>query len=247
MPTAHKPSEPLRAVITGASRGLGRAMALALAGAGYELVLAARDASALAAVADDIAAAGGRTQAHRLDVTVAAEVTAFAEHLNRTHGSIDLLINNAGIMGGECAFMEIEPALWERILAVNLTGPFLCCQALVPLLQPGGSIVNISSGAAVRTGFLNLAYGVSKAGLDRLTLGLAAELAPRRIACVSLSPPASNTETVRAIYRGQDISAWAALPELTAQALLRLLQLGPQRFSGQVLPVREFLHTHPGI
>ena len=98
-----------------------------------------------------------------------------------------------------------------------------------------------SSGAAVRTGFLNIPYGVSKAGLDRLTLGLGEELKAYGIACVSLSPSASATDTVRRMYPDQNIEAWTQPPEVAARALRALLEDDPMQYTGKVLSVREYL------
>ena len=109
--------------------------------------------------------------------------------------------------------------------------------------QSSGVIVNVTSGAAVRTGFLNIAYGVSKAGLDRLTLGLGAELKAYGIACISLSPPASATDTVRRMYSNQNIETWAQPPALTARALCALLENHPMQYTGQALSVREYLRS----
>jgi NAD(P)-dependent dehydrogenase (short-subunit alcohol dehydrogenase family) len=107
--------------------------------------------------------------------------------------------------------------------------------------QSSGVIINITSGAAVRTGFLNIPYGVSKAGLDRLTLGLAAELRGNGIACVSMSPPVSATDTIRGMYPDQSVDSWAQPSEITARAVCKLLEGDAMQYSGKVLSVREYL------
>jgi NAD(P)-dependent dehydrogenase (short-subunit alcohol dehydrogenase family) len=164
--------------------------------------------------------------------------------LNR-FGRIDVLVNNAGLMAGDVAFTDLTAHLWSEIVDTNLWGAFLCCQAVVPAMihQGQGVIVNITSGAAVRTGFLNIPYGVSKAGLDRLTLGLAAELKEHGIACLSLSPSVSATDTVRRMYPHRQVDAWAQSPELPARALCALLEDEPMQYTGQVISVREYLQS----
>jgi len=239
-------------LITGASRGLGRAMALTLAKRGATVVAAARDtrsdqdpAETLQETVRLIEAAGGTALAVPVDIRDEAQVQAMVEQVLGHYGSIDVLVNNAGLMGGDIAFTAISPPLWREILDTNLWGAFLCCWAVLPaMIQQGkGLIVNITSGAAVRTGFLNVPYGVSKAGLDRLTLGLGVELRGHGIACVSLSPPVSATDTVRRLYPDRDVAAWAQPPALTAHALCTLLEDNPMQYTGQVLSVREYLQA----
>jgi NAD(P)-dependent dehydrogenase (short-subunit alcohol dehydrogenase family) len=233
------------ALVTGASRGLGLAMSRALARAGFGLAMLAQRRGPLLAAARSLAA---ETEVLPLpiDLTDPKALDGIAGALRARFGRLDLLVNNAGVMGGESGIEALEPKLWEHMLAVNLSAPLHLCRLLLPLLleQRRSCIVNITSGAAVRTGFLNIGYGITKAGLDRLTLGLAAEQAGSGLACVSLSPPVSATDTVRALYPDQGVDSWAAEPELTARALLRLLQLDPARFSGQVIGARELLHQH---
>jgi 3-oxoacyl-[acyl-carrier protein] reductase len=236
-------------LITGASSGLGRSMALELGRQGAVIVAVARTATAaagqdsLAATVKLITTTGGRALAIAADVRDEIQVQDMVEQTLRHYGRIDVLVNNAGLMLGDMAFEDVSPALWRAVLDTNLSGAFLCCRAVLPAMRRQGSgvIVNISSGAAVRTGFLNVVYGVSKAGLDRLTLGLAAELQGTGIACLSLSPPASATAAVRRMYPERDVNAWAQPPELTAQALSALLTDDPLEYSGQVLSVREYL------
>ncbi len=225
-------------IVTGASRGLGQAMARALAERGAVVVAAARGLTAQNPPA-------GAALAMSVEVRDPTQVQELAHQVQQRYGRIDVLVNNAGLMAGEVAFLDTTPELWREIVDTNLWGAFLCCRAVAPVMvnQGSGAIVNISSGAAVRTGFLNVPYGVSKAGLDRLTLGLSAELQQYGVACVSLSPPVSATETVRRLYAGRDVDAWAQPPELTARALCALLADDPMRYTGQVVAVREYLRA----
>ena len=230
-------------LITGASRGLGRAMAVALAKRGARVAAAARNVNDLQETVRLIETDGGIASAMTVDVTDETQVHLLVQQVLDHYGRLDVLVNNAGLMAGDLAFSDITPSLWRKILATNLWGAFLCCHAVVPQMtrQGGGVIVNITSGAAVRTGFLNIPYGVSKAGLDRLTLGLGAELERYGVACVSLSPPASATDTVRLMFPDNDVDVWAHPPELTARALCELLENSPMQYAGQVVSVREYL------
>ncbi len=239
-------------IITGASRGLGRAMALAVAQRGAIVIAAARTTGSgrpdtIQETVRLIEAAGGKALAVPVDVRDEAQVAAMVEQVLDRCGRVDVLVNNAGLMVGNVAFTDTTPALWRDILDTNLGGAFLCCRAVVPTMirQGKGMIVNITSGAAVRTGFLNVPYGVSKAGLDRLTLGLGAELKAHGIACVSLSPAVSATDTVRRMYPRQAVDDWARSAELPGRALCALLADDPMRYTGQVLSVREYLERQP--
>ncbi|MDQ4146320.1 MAG: SDR family NAD(P)-dependent oxidoreductase [Pseudomonadota bacterium] len=237
------------AIVTGASRGIGQTIATELGRHGAVVIVTARGKSekgssaTLYRTAQMIEAAGGKAFALPADVRHEAQIAGLVERVLDTYGRIDILVNNAGIMVGDVSFVETTPSMWREIIETNLTGVFLCCRAVIPsmLSQDAGVIVNMSSGAAVRTGFLNVPYGVSKAGLDRLTLGLSAEFSNQGIACISLSPPVSATDTVRRIYPDRKVESWAQPPEKTAVALCALLEDDPMRFTGQVVAVSEYL------
>lgn len=236
-------------LVTGASRGLGRAMALALARRGAMVVASARSTGdgpdTIQETVRLIEAEGGTGLAIPVDVRDEAQVADMVFQVLNRLGRIDVLVNNAGLMAGDVAFTDLTANLWREIVDTNLWGAFLCCQAVVPAMihQGQGVIVNITSGAAVRTGFLNIPYGVSKAGLDRLTLGLAAELKEHGIACLSLSPSVSATDTVRRMYPDRQVDAWAQSPEPPARALCALLEDEPIQYTGQVISVREYLQN----
>lgn len=224
-------------IVTGASRGIGKAMVAALAGKGACVVAAARSLKA------EQPGPQGAALSVAVDVRDPDQVHNLVQQVIDRYGRVDGLVNNAGLMVGDVAFVDTDLKLYQNILDTNLKGAFLTCRAVLPhfLRQGHGTIINITSGAAIRAGFLNIPYGISKAGLDRLTLGLGTELQGQGIACVSLSPPVSTTDTVRKMYAGRDINAWAHPPELTAQALWLLLEDNPIQYSGQVISVREYL------
>lgn len=224
-------------IVTGASRGIGKAIVATLAKQGAQVIAAAR--SLKTGHPDPPGAALSVTT----DVCDPDQVQNLVQKVVDRYQKIDILVNNAGLMMGDVAFTNTDPNLYQTILDTNLKGAFLTCWAVVPhLLHQGhGTIINITSGAAVRTGFLNIPYGISKAGLDRLTLGLGAELQGQGIACVSLSPPVTKTNMLREMYVGRDVDTWAHPPELTAHALWLLLEDNPIQYTGQVLSVREYL------
>jgi 3-oxoacyl-[acyl-carrier protein] reductase len=221
-----------------------------MAGAGKIVVAVARTLKAtperrgsLEETAAAVRERGGIAIAAATDVRDETQVRAMVKRVLEQYGRIDVLVNNAGIMIGDRRFIDTPPELWREVLDTNLWGAYLCCRAIVPTMahQHHGVIINITSGAAVRPGFLNLPYGVSKAGLDRLTLGLGWEFKDRHIACVALSPPVSATDTVRRMYPDRPVDTWAQPPELTSLAVNTLLEDDPMQYTGQVLSVREYL------
>ena len=237
-------------IVTGASRGLGREMCIALAMRGAAVVAAARSldratrgAGTLLDTAAAIREKGGKVHCSVVDVRDAEAVAHLFDQAEAAFGRVDTLVNNAGLMVGEVAFEHTDPDLWRKVLDTNLLGAYHCCHQAVPrmLANGGGVIVNVTSGAAVRAGFLNQPYGVSKAGLDRLTLGLAAEFRDRNIACIGLSPSISDTGTVRQMYPDRDPDTFAQPPDWPARALCALLENDPMSYSGQVLSVRQYL------
>ena len=167
------------AVVTGAASGLGRAIALGLAEAGASVVAADLPGSAVGEVAE--AVGDGRGLAVEVDVTRREDVEAMAERALALSGRIDVLVNSAGI-GARGAAETYPRELWERVLAVNLTGTFTCCQVVGrPMLAAGGgAIVNISSIGGLVGWAGSLGYQASKAGVVQLTRTLAVEWAPRR-------------------------------------------------------------------
>lgn len=177
------------ALVTGASQGIGRACALLLAQSGAKVALAARNEEKLAAVAQEIAAAGGEAATFRLDVANEDETKAAIKAAIARFGRIDILVNNAGITRDQLV-MRMKRADWDAVLATNLTGAYLCIQAVIGsmLKQRWGRIVNITSifGQMGQTGQAN--YAASKAGLIGLTKAVAREVASRSITVNAVAP-----------------------------------------------------------
>jgi NAD(P)-dependent dehydrogenase (short-subunit alcohol dehydrogenase family) len=185
------------AFVTGASRGIGRACALALAGAGARLVVAARQIAKLEEVAAEIRAMGREAFVVEMDLASADSIKGAFAKASKEFGRIDVLVNNAGLFERRPA-LEMDEADWDRILDVNLKGAFFCAQAAARAMREqgeGGAIVNVASDAAWSGGINPCAhYAASKAGLVSITRSLAKELAPHRIRVNALAPGLITTE-----------------------------------------------------
>jgi NAD(P)-dependent dehydrogenase (short-subunit alcohol dehydrogenase family) len=204
-------------LITGASRGIGRAAALACAARGHGVILTYNTHPDEAqTVVEKIEGAGGKATALPLDVANAASFAAFAASVARTLGDIwsrdsfDHLVNNAG-MGVFAPIEEVTPALFDSLLNVHLKGPFFLTQALLPLLADGGSIINVSS-ATVRVATPGVApYAAFKGGLEVLTRYLAKEFGHRLIRANAVAPGGIRTDLAdRVLDRNPEIRALVA-------------------------------------
>jgi len=186
------------AVITGASQGLGREMAESLATAGAAVALVARDRARLEAAHAAIAGRGGRAGWFVADITQEAQVGALVEQIGGQLGRPDILINNAGInVRKQIGELTLED--WNRVLATNLTGAFLCARAFTPAMieRKFGRLLNMTSIMSHVSLPGRAAYSASKAGLLGLTRALALELAPHRITVNGISPGPFATEMNR--------------------------------------------------
>jgi NAD(P)-dependent dehydrogenase (short-subunit alcohol dehydrogenase family) len=225
------------AVVTGASRGIGAATAQAVAVAGAHVVLAARDAQALDAVAARIRAAGGEATTAPTDVGRAEEVDRLFATAAAA-GPLAALVCAAGSLT-RAPFAETTQEIWERTLAVNLTGSFLCCRAAFNAMRDAGEgrIVNIASlsGVYATEKFPGLAaYNVSKYGVVGLTEAIAVEGRPHRISAICISPGAVDTE----MLRGANPELRPGLtPAEVAQLIVALLDSRVAAASGANIPL----------
>ncbi len=215
------------ALVTGAGRGIGRAVALAFAREGATVVLAARTAAELDAVAREIEGGGGRALVLPADVRQEAAVAALVRRVLDAYGRIDLLVAAAGT----AAFgpvVETNPPAWDEMMAVNLRAPFLCCRAVLPAMmaQRGGTIIVIGSVATSRTLSGSSAYTASKYGLLGLARVLAEEMRPHGVRVGVLSAGAVDTALWDAVPSPPDRTRMLR-PEQVAEAALLMAAQAP--------------------
>jgi NAD(P)-dependent dehydrogenase (short-subunit alcohol dehydrogenase family) len=185
------------AIITGAGRGIGRATALAFAEAGASVVLVARSADEVNSVADEIKfnGAGGQALAIPTDISDPAEVDHLLVLTMRAFGKIDILVNNAAVMNPIGKVWETSPLAWQKLIAINVLGPYFCARTVLPhMLERGsGRIINISSAAADINQEGTSAYNASKAALERFSGTLAAEVTGTGVVVSTFRPGTVDT------------------------------------------------------
>jgi 3-oxoacyl-[acyl-carrier protein] reductase len=238
------------AIVTGASRGIGAAVARTLARQGATVVAAARGAHAEANVAE-IVAAGGKAEAASLDVTDPATVEAVVGGTLAKHGRVDILVNNAGIARDQL-LMRMKRDDWDEVIATNLTAAYTCTQAVLrPMIkQRGGRIINISSvvGQMGNAGQVN--YAASKAGLIGMAKALAREVASRGITVNVVAPGLIETDMTKALAADTSHN-WAAqiplgrlgTPSDVAWTVCFLASDEAAYITGQVVAVNGGMYT----
>lgn len=226
-------------MITGASRGLGRALALACAEEGANLVINSRNADSLDPVAEEAESAGVEALAIPGDIARSTHVETLVDAAIERFGRIDVLINNAGILGPRVPIVEYPEDEWRKVLEANLTGPFLLTRALIPHMPEGGSIVNVTSGVSIEGRPNWGAYSVSKFGLEGLTQILAAELEERRIRVNSVDPGGMRTEMRAAAYPEEEPTT-RITPEENTAVFLYLASDESRNVTGERFKAQEF-------
>jgi len=202
-------------LVTGASRGIGRAVALALAGRGSDLVLLARQAGPLEEVAAACAGLGVKATAIAADIADGAAARAAVQRAAEAHGHVDHLVNNAGVTG-DGLLLRMKREEWDRVLATNLTGAFEVTRAALPAMIKAryGRIVNITSVVALMGNPGQTNYCAAKAGLIGFTKSLAREVASRQVTVNAIAPGFIDTEMTR------------GLPQAAREALAGRIPLG---------------------
>jgi NAD(P)-dependent dehydrogenase (short-subunit alcohol dehydrogenase family) len=250
------------AIVTGSSRGIGKAMALGLARAGAVVVVAARSETerpnapgTIYATVAEIEARGGKALPVRCNVRKEESIHAMVQTTLDAFGRIDALVNNAAV-GTYRPFLETTLKEWDLVMDINLRASFICCKAVAPVMiqQGGGSIINISSHAATNIfsstlnadqgaeiALMGQAYGAAKAGLERFTWGLAAELGCYNIAVNVLKPLRPVlTEGFQAQRPDADFSTWAT-PENMVKAAVFLAQQDAHGLTGAIVTAEEIV------
>jgi NAD(P)-dependent dehydrogenase (short-subunit alcohol dehydrogenase family) len=228
---AQRPLAGKVAWVTGASRGLGRAVAVGLATAGARLAVTARDEQRLTSLQEQIVGAGGEALVVPASVADVDEVTAAAERIEATWGRVDVLVNNAGISPSMTRSEEVAADEWCEVLDVNLSGAFYCCQAAARAMEAGGSIVNVSS-VHGSVGMPRLAaYSATKGGIEALTRTLALEWADRGIRVNALAPG----------YIETDMTAGLRANDRWRQRLLDATPLGRFATEADLVPAVVYL------
>ena len=238
------------AIVTGASRGIGRAIALGLAKAGCNVVVAAKSTEpteklpgSIFTVAAEVEALGAKALPVRVDVRDAEQVEGMAARALERFGRIDLLVNNAGALYW-AGVADTPPKRFDLVMGVNARAAFLCCRAVLPALisRGGGHIVNMSPplDASILPG--RVAYGISKLGMTLLTLGLAEEVRQHNVAVNSLWPATVIESQASINHRLGTPETWRK-PDILVDCVLRLARKEPSEITGRALLDEDFLRA----
>ncbi len=233
------------AIVTGASRGIGKAIALRLAAAGAKVACVARSADKLKETADAITAAGGAAEVHPCDVTDSAAVTKLIEELAESWGAIDIVVNNAGITK-DTLIPRMEDEAWDAVIATNLRSVFLFTRAasLVMMRKRSGRIINISSVSGLMGNAGQANYSASKAGVIGLTRTVAQELASRKVTVNAVCPGFIASEMTQAMGATLDEFVKTRIPskrlgeaDEVADAVLYLASDSAAYITGEVITI----------
>jgi NAD(P)-dependent dehydrogenase (short-subunit alcohol dehydrogenase family) len=229
-------------VITGASRGLGKALVLACAKEGANLVVNSRNEDSLRPVAEEAEEAGAEVLVIPADVSNGADVEKLVDGAVQRFGRVDVLVNNAGLLGPRVPIEEYPEDEWRQVLDANLTAPFLLSKAVIPHMLEGGSIINVTSGVSVEGRAEWGAYSDSKFGMEGLTQILAAELEDRGIRVNSVDPGGMRTEMRAAAYPDEDPTT-RITPEENTGVFLYLASDEARDVTGERFKAQEFQQT----
>ena len=227
------------AMVTGASQGLGRALALAYAREGAMLVINSRNYESIRDVVEEIHSLGVEVLGIGADVTSSSDVDDLVDVAVEHYHRIDVLVNNAGLLGPRMAIEEYPEDEWHRVLDANLTGPFLVSKAAIPYMREGASIVNVTSGVSIEGRAEWGAYSVSKFGMEGLTQILAAELRDRGIRVNSVDPGGMRTGMRALAYPDEDPTT-RITPEENTAVFLYLASNESRDITGERFKAQEF-------
>ena len=231
---SNQPLSAQVAVVTGAGRGIGAAIATSLARLGAHAVLCGRTVSAIQATAAAIASEGGSSTAVECDVTDLRSVESMAARIEDLFGRLDILVNNAGVGGGNSPLHELAPEVWQQVMNTNLRGVYYCIRSLAPLMirLRSGHIINISSLAGKNALPNGAAYSASKWGLNGLTYSVAEELRVHNIRVSVICPGSVHTEFSPHAGKNPDKMLQ---PGDVAHAVAMIVTQAPQSFASEIL------------
>ena len=227
------------ALITGASQGLGRALALAYAREGASLVINSRSEDSIKPVTQEVENLGADVLSVPADVANAEDVYKLVDAAVDRFGKIDILVNNAGLLGPRVAIEEYPEDEWRRVIEANVDGPFLVSKAAIPHIPEGGSIINLVSGVSVEGRAEWGAYSVSKFALEGLSQILAAELGERGIRSNAVDPGGMRTDMRAAAYPEEDPQT-RITPEENTDVFLYLASDESKGVTGQRFKAQQF-------
>lgn len=230
------------ALITGASQGLGKALALAYAEEGAKVVINSRSEGSIKPVAEEAGRKGAEVLAVAADVSDGEEVRRLVDAAVERFGRIDVLVNNAGVLGPRVAIEEFPEDEWRKVIDANLTGPYLVAKAAIPHMPEGASIINLVSGVSVEGRAEWGAYSVSKFGIEGLSQILAAELEERGIRSNAVDPGGMRTDMRAAAYPDEDPNT-RITPEENTHVFLYLASDESKGVTGERFKAQEFQRT----
>lgn len=230
------------ALITGGSRGIGRAIAAAYAREGARVFVCGRNQLDIDGAVREIRAGGGEIDGCAGDVGCAEDVKRIVNAAVDRFGTIDILVNNASILGPRVEVADYPSAAWEEVMRINLTGIFLITREVLPIMlaKRAGSIINVSSGVGRRGKARWGAYAVSKAGVECLTQILADELKDTGVRVNTVNPAATRTQMRAAAYPEEDPQT-LPMPEQITSLFLYLASNASTQVNGESLDARDWL------
>lgn len=227
------------ALITGASQGLGKALALAYAEAGAKIVINSRSEGSIEPVAEEVESKGAEVLSVAADVSDSKDARRLVDAAVERFGRIDVLVNNAGVLGPRVTIEEFPEDEWRKVIDANLTGPYLVAKAAIPYMSEGASIINLVSGVSVEGRAEWGAYSVSKFGIEGLSQILAAELKERGIRSNAVDPGGMRTDMRAAAYPEEDPST-RITPEENTDVFLYLASDESKGVTGERFKAQEF-------
>ena len=227
------------ALITGASQGLGKALALAYAEAGAKIIVNSRNEGSIKPVAEEAESKGAEVLSVTADVSDGKDVRRLVDAAVERFGRIDILVNNAGVLGPRVPIEEFPEDEWRKVIDANLTGPYLVAKAAIPHMPEGASIINLVSGVSVEGRAEWGAYSVSKFGIEGLSQILAAELEERGIRSNAVDPGGMRTDMRAAAYPEEDPST-RITPGENTDVFLYLASDESKGVTGERFKAQEF-------